>query len=83
MFQKYTTKRKNHLYNLEVVKVTTQEAEQCKTRFSSYTIKTGVQTRLKLLSVQSYRRACKWYAKASLRSWPRNELFFSWYNFLQ
>lgn len=54
MFQKYTTGRKNHLYNLEVVKVTTQEAEQCKTRFSSYKLKTGVQTRLKLLSVQLY-----------------------------
>ena len=65
----YNREKEPFLYSLEGVKVTAQEAEQCKTRLSSYTLKTGVQTRLTLLSVQSYRRACKW-------SCPGNEMLF-------
>lgn len=49
MFPEYTAGERSAVHNLEVVKVTTQEGEQCKTCFSSYKLKTGVQTKLKLL----------------------------------
>lgn len=40
--------KRTTVHNLEAVKVTTQKGEQCKTCFSSYKLKTGVQTKLKL-----------------------------------
>lgn len=59
--QKYTTGKRSTLHNLEVVKVTTRVG-QCKTHISSYELKTGVQTKLKLLF------------RDHGSSWARNEM---------
>lgn len=80
--QKYTTGKRSTLHNLEVVIVTTQVG-QCKTHISSYKLKTGVQTKLKLLFMGSWELQSG-IQKLHLARAPENdETAFSRHNFLQ
>lgn len=73
-------------HDLEVLKVTAQKGEQCKTCFSSYTLKTGVQTKLKLCLKLQNKESLKLIFKCFPQVIPQkqnDQNAFSEYAFLQ